>query len=271
MKTYILNLLFLFSFHTLIAQNHLSGTVVDENDQPIPADIYIPKLEKGSIADLDGIFSLKDIPNGQFEVIFSYLGYASHSEKILFPRDSDKDLKISLKISAIEMDAVILSVPFHQLQGDNVMKIEQINISDLQKEGALNLADGISNIAGVNIINTGTGIGKPVIRGMSSNRVLTYAQGVRLENQQFGEEHGLGVNESGIESIEVIKGPASLLYGSDALGGVLYLNPEKFAAENSYSADANASLHANTKGVNMNLGVKNTIDNFGIIASLFNS
>ena len=71
-------------------------------------------------------------------------------------------------------------------------------------------------------ISTGTGIGKPVIRGLRGNRVLVYSQGLRLENQQFGDEHGLGVDASSIESLEVIKGPASLLYGSDALGGVLY-------------------------------------------------
>lgn len=265
-KNNIFFILFFVYTAFLVAQNQISGTITDENHNPIFANVYIPKLEIGTVADIEGNFSLYNIPNGQFEIIISYLGYSSHSERIRFPRETNTDLHIALKPSAIEMEAVIISVPFHHLQGDNVMKVEQIKVSDLQQEGALNLADGISNVAGVNTINTGIGIGKPVIRGMSSNRVLTYSQDVRLENQQFGDEHGLGVNESGIESIEVIKGPASLLYGSDALGGVLYLNPERFADENSYSADANATFYSNTKGSNLNLGVKNTIDNFGIIA-----
>ena len=84
-------------------------------------------------------------------------------------------------------------------------------------------------------------IGKTVIRGLSSNRVLVYTQGVRLENQQYGAEHGLGISDAGIESVEVIKGPASLLYGSDALGGVLYLNPERFATNNTSSGDINGN------------------------------
>ena len=117
------------------------------------------------------------------------------------------------------------------------MKVEQETIADLKANGAVTLSDGITNIAGVESVTTGLSIGKPVIRGLSSNRVLVYTQGVRLENQQFGDEHGLGINDSGIESVEVIKGPASLLYGSDALGGVLYLNPEKFAP-NEYSIKA---------------------------------
>src|SRR5690606_2803914 len=102
---------------------------------------------------------------------------------------------LELEESAVEMEEVIISTPFHKLQSDNVMKVERISTESLSASGAVTLADGIKNIAGVDIISTGTGIGKPVIRGLSSNRVLTYTQGVRLENQQFGDEHGLGINE----------------------------------------------------------------------------
>lgn len=77
-----------------------------------------------------------------------------------------------------------------------------------------------------------------------------------MENQQFGDEHGLGINGSGIESIEVIKGPASLLYGSDAMGGVLYFNPEKFAPENSTEGDVNLNYFTNTQGLGANGGLR---------------
>src|SRR5690554_5952648 len=254
----VANLLFILFFlpTILLGQNQISGTIVDDNDMPIPADVYIPELGIGTVANFDGEFLLDQIPNGQHEVIFSFLGFSSYSQRIRFPRETDEQLHIVLKPSSVEMEAVILSVPFHQLQKDNVMKVEQIRISDLQKSGALNLSDGISNMSGVNTINTGVGIGKPVIRGLSSNRVLTYSQDVRLENQQFGEEHGLGINESGIESVEVIKGPASLLYGSDALGGVLYLNPEKFASPGETYVDAGSTYFSNSLGTSNNIGLK---------------
>ncbi len=140
------------------------------------------------------------------------------------------------------MDEVIVSTAFNKIQSQNVMKVEHESIKELQRKGTATLIEGLATIPGVSQVSTGTSIGKPVIRGLSGNRVLVYSQGVRMENQQFGDEHGLGLNDSGIESVEVIKGPASLLYGSDALGGVLYFNPEKFADANTFKANFSQKL-----------------------------
>lgn len=254
---YILCLLaVLFLYTAASAQNSLTGTIISKNqNQPILATVYIPQLEKGTVADFDGKYQLKNIPDGIFNVVFSSLGYASFSKKIIF---NNKEIveNVEMEKSAVEMEEVIVSTPFHKLQSENVMKVERISTKDLNSMGAVTLADGIKNIAGVDIISTGTGIGKPVIRGLSSNRVLVYTQGMRLENQQFGDEHGLGINDSGIESVEVIKGPASLLYGSDALGGVLYLNPERFAISGETHGDLNSTYFSNTLGTSTNIGVK---------------
>lgn len=156
------------------------------------------------------------------------------------------------------MEEVIVSTPFHKLQSENVMKVERADIEELKDLGAVTLSDGLTKIAGVESVSTGVGIGKPVIRGLSANRVLVYTQGVRMENQQFGAEHGLGINGSGIESVEVIKGPASLLYGSDAMGGVLYFNPEKFTTANNTEGDLNLNYFTNTEGMSANIGLKSS-------------
>jgi len=259
MKLYYSLLLVCLTTVAASAQNTLSGKITTkENSEPLSATIYLPQLEKGTVADFDGNYTLTNIPKGTYNVIFSSLGYATQAQKIIFSENETKIKNIAMAESAVEMEEVIISTPFHQLQSDNVMKVERVSVSDLNSKGAVTLADGITNIAGVESISTGIGIGKPVIRGLSSNRVLTYTQGVRLENQQFGGEHGLGVNEAGVESVEVIKGPASLLYGSDALGGVLYINPEKFAASNSTTADVNSTYFSNTEGTSTNLGVQNS-------------
>ena len=246
---------------SIYAQNTLNGKVIDKTaNTAIPyATIYLPELETGTTTNYNGEFSL-NLSKGTFKIVVSYVGYQTQSLTISIPREDE--LIIALSESVMEMEEVIISTPFHKLQSENVMKVEQKRIQELKASGAVNLAEGITSIAGVESVSTGNSIGKPVIRGLSSNRVLVYTQGIRLENQQYGDEHGLGINDAGLESVEVIKGPASLLYGSDALGGVLYLNPERFANMNASSADASINYFSNTKGYSTNAGYKASSNGF---------
>ena len=257
-----LNTLLLLAITNIYSQNTVYGIVTDANtnEKLEFVNIYFPKLEKGTITNENGKFSIENLSPGNYNMLFSMIGYKTQSANITVP--STNEIKISLMPSAIEMESIIISTPFHKLQSENVMKVEQRSLKDLKTNGAVTLSDGITNIAGVESVTTGVSIGKPVIRGLSSNRVLVYTQGVRLENQQFGDEHGLGVNDAGIESVEVIKGPASLLYGSDALGGVLYLNPERFANNNTSSGDFSGNYYSNTQGYSTNAGYKSSENNF---------
>jgi iron complex outermembrane recepter protein len=176
---------------------------------------------------------------------------------LLCAQNKNTTIKDSIhKNQQFVMDEVLITSVFNKLQSQNVMKVAHQSIKEMNKNGATTLIEGVANIPGVSQISTGTAIGKPVIRGLSSNRVLVYSQGVRIENQQFGEEHGLGLNDSGLEGVEVIKGPASLLYGSDAMGGVLYFNPEKFANSNQFSSDFGQKINSNTNGLQTQIGAK---------------
>lgn len=252
----ILLCILLFAVNTIIySQNQLSGTVIDSNTgEPVfSASVYFPQLEKGTMSGENGNFTIKNIPEGTYKLIISSIGFTTQNQEVSIPSE---DIRIVLNPSAIEMEEVIVSTPFHQLQSENVMKVERETVSELNKKGAINLSDGITQIAGVESLTTGVGIGKPVIRGLSSNRVLVYTQGVRLENQQYGDEHGLGISSKGIGSVEVIKGPASLLYGSDAIGGVLYLNPERYAAAGETNAALEADYFSNTLGYQTSLMAK---------------
>jgi iron complex outermembrane receptor protein len=262
---YFLNCLLIIATANVFSQNTFKGNIKDKqtNSTIAFANVYFPELEKGTISDEQGSFEFSNLPNGNYKLVVSVIGYETYSNQISLP--TVEVLEISLAPSAIEMEEIIISTPFHKLQSENVMKVEQQKIADLKANGLITLSEGITAIPGVENISTGQSIGKPVIRGLSSNRVLVYAQGVRLENQQFGAEHGLGLNDSGVESIEVIKGPASLLYGSDALGGVLYVNPERFAATNSSQGDFSANYFTNTQGYNTNVGYKTSTEHFKFI------
>ncbi|HEX8562812.1 MAG TPA: TonB-dependent receptor [Flavobacterium sp.] len=259
MKIYLSALLLGLSA-ILHAQNKLAGTVTDAENKPLAGvSVYAPDLHKGTITDDNGKFVLNNLPENQIRVQFSYLGYVGHTLNVGL-KQLETTILIVMQSNVHQMDEVIVSTAFNRVQSQNVMKVEHASVKSLQHQGAATLAEGLATIPGVSQISTGTAIGKPVIRGLSGNRVLVYSQGVRLENQQFGGEHGLGLNDSGIESVEVIKGPASLLYGSDALGGVLYFNPEKFADANTTKADLSQRVFSNTLGSNSSVGFKTSGD-----------
>ncbi|SDB39434.1 iron complex outermembrane recepter protein [Flavobacteriaceae bacterium MAR_2010_188] len=254
-----LSLLMLLAATFSYSQNTVNGSIFDQKTNPVSfASIYFPQLEKGGATDENGNFSVENIPNGEFKTIVSIIGYESKSMIVKVPQDFP--LEIILKASAIEMEEVIISTPFHKLQSENIMKVERLNAQDLKSQGSVTLSDGITNISGVESISTGISVGKPVIRGLSANRVLVYTQGIRLENQQFGDEHGLGVNSYGIESVEVIKGPSTLLYGSDALGGVVYLNPEGFANKHETHGALESTYFSNTNGLGSSISIKTSGD-----------
>jgi iron complex outermembrane receptor protein len=261
MKNFILALLLGFSA-MLQAQNIVSGRVTDGNKKPIVGvSIYAPELHKGTTTDGEGNYIISNLPLGSLKLVFDYVGYANQSKAITITANKN-NLNITLEQAIFKMDEVIVSTAFNKLQSQNVMKVEHATIKELQQKGTATLIEGLATLPGVSQVSTGTSIGKPVIRGLSGNRVLVYSQGVRMENQQFGDEHGLGLNDAGVESVEVIKGPASLLYGSDALGGVLYFNPEKFADAHTFKADFNQKLFSNTLGSNSSLGLKTSTDNW---------
>lgn len=241
----------------IYSQYNLTGTITDQaSGQPLEqVSVYFPQLEKGTTTDGNGNYTLRNLPEGTYKLVISYMGYLTHSTSFQIKREENR-LDHAMQTSAIEMEEIVLSTPFHKLQKENVMKVEQKSIAELKGNGAMTLADGITQIPGVASVTTGMGIGKPVIRGLGFNRVLVYTQGVRLENQQYGGEHGLGINDAGISSVEVIKGPASLLYGSDALGGVLYLNPEAYDRPGSTSGDINLDYHTNTLGMEADAGFR---------------
>ena len=265
MKKIIIALILGFSA-VLQAQNTLSGTVTDLRNQPIKGvSVYASELYKGTTTDENGKYTFFNLPNRNLKISFAFAGFATQN-KTVSNLENENTLDVILEEVIFEMDEVIVSTAFNKIQSQNVMKVEHESIKNLQRKGTATLIEGLATIPGLAQVSTGASIGKPVIRGLSGNRVLVYSQGVRIENQQFGDEHGLGLNDSGVESVEVIKGPASLLYGSDALGGVLYFNPEKFANANTFKANFSQKYFSNTAGSSSSFGLKTATDYWKFMA-----
>lgn len=247
------------------AQNGEISGIVYLDDQPIlGAEVYVKGAQlKGTTTKENGSFLLSGLNFGTVEVYFSYIGAVSQTRTISIQKNTAK-INVNLK-SDTQLDEVIISVPGSKLQKDLVVNVEKKKLSEINQASSNTLAESISNINGVSQNSTGSSIGKPVIRGLTSNRVVTYAQGTRIENQQWGAEHGLGVSSNGIKSVEVIKGPASLLYGSDAIGGVLYFVDEDFTKQK-VEGVLESGYFTNTRSTQNRLGVKLGFGDFKVNA-----
>ena len=246
---------FLLFGASLLQAQAFQGKVLDgSNNQPLGyVDIYFPQFEEGVTTDENGIFTTNHVGQKKIQIQISSLGYETIDSLVTIGEEMPIFL---LNPSNFELKEVVISASTGKLEGENVVSIAHQKLETLQRLAPLTLAETISNISGVEQNTTGNGIGKPVIRGLSGNRIVTYAQGIRVENQQWGDEHGLGVGENGIGSVEVIKGPASLLYGSDALGGVIYFVDAPYAKHNTYEVSAQTKFLSNSLTTINDLGFK---------------
>ena len=115
----------------------------------------------------------------------------------------------------------------------------------LKATASTNIIDAISRQPGVSQLTTGGSISKPIIRGLGYNRVVVMSEGVRQEGQQWGDEHGVEVDGSSVNSVEILKGPASLMYGSDAMAGVVILHPQATLPEGEMRANVSTEYQTN--------------------------
>ena len=199
------------------------GRITDAQTQyPLPgATVSIPDLRTSVLTNKDGEFTFKNVPaRGRFLVQISYVGYRSLTRNVDFANPGSLDF--ALQPSVIEgREVVITGSASSSDNRKNSTSVSTVSKAELLYHPSTNLIDALSRVPGISQITTGAGISKPVIRGLSSNRVVTVNNGVKQQGQQWGDEHGIEIDQYSADHVEILKGPASLMYGSDALGGVI--------------------------------------------------
>lgn len=163
--------------------------------------------------------------------------------------------------TALELREVVVTSFKESKRLETSTNIVSMGADEMKQNGAFNISDGLTKIPGISQLTTGIAISKPVIRGLYGNRLLTLLSGLRFDNQQWQDEHGLGLADVGVDRVEVIKGPMSILYGSDAVGGVLNVIEEKPAPDGKVVLDFNTTVHSNTLGTATDIGVKGNRNN----------
>ncbi|SDX79437.1 TonB-dependent receptor [Hymenobacter psychrophilus] len=227
MKT-VLTLLFslLLALPALAQTSTLRGVVLDERSQPVPfANVALPALQKGTAADENGRFTLSVLPAGTQPMQISAVGYIMASQTVTLPLAQVLTVRLQSTESTLE-EVVVTGVSRSTEIRRSPVPIAAITGREIRLNANGNAIDAaVRGVPGLAAVTTGPNISKPFIRGLGYNRVLTMFNGLRQEGQQWGDEHGIEVDGYGLDRVEVVKGPASLLYGSDAVAGVVNLLP----------------------------------------------
>ncbi len=219
---FLCGLFIIFSTNSLYSQVTLTGKVTEKStgETLVGATIFIPDLKTGAATGKDGVYTLPNLPKSTFLIQISFIGYLAITRTVDLRKSARCDFE--MEESAIEAQEVV--VTGNTLSSDNnqsSISITSIGKNQLFTLPSTNLVNSISTVPGLSEITTGGAVSKPVIRGLSYNHVITLNEGVRQEGSQWGDEHGIEIDQFSADRIEVLKGPASLFYGSDAMGGVI--------------------------------------------------
>jgi len=255
MKKYIILLLFLP--HLLWSESllktdyyQISGTVTDSTGDPLPgAQIILPALNTGTTTNRSGEYRLQHVPAGQYQLICRFIGYSP--EKINFELLQNMNLDIRMEQTILSMPAVNVTasaVPTDVLTSNRTVSV--VSQEELSSQYANSMSGALSSVPGVQIADQGPLIAKPVVRGMTNQRIVLLKNGIKHEAQQWSNHHTPETDIFEAERIEVLRGPASLLYGSGAIGGVIHIiTPQLETKENGapdFGAKVITQMYTNT-------------------------
>jgi iron complex outermembrane recepter protein len=237
-------------------QSQLSGKITDaETGQPlVGATVYFSDLKTGAVSNSEGIYVIKNISRGTYLLEVSHVGYSPAIDNISIVGNISKDFTLTPAIienAGVTVTGVTRATSLKRTP----IPVNLIKREDLFRNVSTNLIDNLTKTPGVSQISTGPAISKPSIRGLGYNRVVVVNDGIRQEGQQWGDEHGIEIDELNVSRAEVMKGPASLMYGSDALAGVVNIISILPAPEGRIRSNVLLGYQANNRQTNAHFDI----------------
>lgn len=214
----------------------LSGQVLDLDDGSELQDCFVTLNSQQPLAtNQHGRFSFKNICAGSYTLLVQHFGCKDYT--IAIELKDNQFIKIKLPHSAYELNEV--DVMDKRIEMKQTQVSSEIKGDELDKTRGQTLGEALKNISGVTSLNTGGTISKPMIHGMQGYRILIINNGVRHEGQQWGNEHAPEVDPFIATKLSVIKGANSVRYGSDAVGGVVLVEPNELPDTNGITGELN--------------------------------
>ncbi|TVR73438.1 MAG: TonB-dependent receptor [Marinilabiliales bacterium] len=225
---------------------YIRGRVLDSDLQPLSGAV----VSDGygiliAVSGPDGRFGFSATAGDSLYLSVSHLGYRETVEKIEIPQ-ADTEILIVMERQPGVLPEVTIVNNFSDLRRRNEpVTTETADRVYLEMNRGGSLMTSLSAIPGISSIEIGSGHSKPLIRGLGFNRIVVVENGIRHEGQQWGADHGLEIDQYAVERIEVVKGPASVLYGSDAIGGVLRIHQDPVPAAGTLSGSIELTGRSN--------------------------
>jgi len=236
---------------SLSAQNAIRGKVTDADDgTPLfGAVVYVSELKTGASTDSAGMFVIRNVPTGTFLAEVRMIGYATQAVTVSAQAydaagAASADIKL-VKTPAEYHPVIITGVSGTAERMRNPVPMTLQTRDHILQHGATNAVSALTELPGISAVSTGNAIAKPVIRGLGYNRVVVLRNGIRQEGQQWGDEHGVELDEFEIDRVEIIKGPGSIMYGSDAMAGVINFLTPRNVEEGSINGEIVGSYQSN--------------------------
>jgi len=243
-KNVIALLVFLLSTNFAFAQVQdgsysLEGFILNTSNEPMQgAHVYLQETEEQSLTSAEGKFRFSGLKSGNYRLHVSYVGYQCIHPYKLSIVDEDVTVSVIMEPVGLDLSEVIVSADFKNASRNTAQTVVTASERFIRENRGSSLMTSLEKLPGVQAMSIGQGLSKPMIRGLSFNRVAVSENNIKMEGQQWGADHGLEIDQFGVEQIEIIKGPSSLRFGSDALGGVVQIKPHALAAPGQIEAEA---------------------------------
>lgn len=203
----------------------LYGTVTYDDVPVYGAKVYLHELQREVRTDINGFYNFHNVKPGAYHIHVIKPSYITRRMDVRVI-DNDEHVDVILERSSLRMQEVLVETnPFRSGSVEQSQTVVVVDRENLERNSSETFVNALERIPGISSINTGVGIAKPVIRGMSFNRIMVNDRGIKQEGQQWGADHGLEIDPFDVDRVEIVKGPASLIYGSDAMGGVINIQP----------------------------------------------
>ncbi|MBK8659932.1 MAG: TonB-dependent receptor [Bacteroidetes bacterium] len=232
----------------------LKGRITDENSVEAleGATVTLVHLQQSTVTDERGRFEFRQLCAGAYQLAVSHVGCAT----LVLPITLTRDTLLKIKLNHQEAELNEVQITAARRESHATQSAVTISAEKLSALRGLSLGETLEKVPGVYALRTGATISKPVIHGLYGTRIVILNNGVRLESQQWGSEHAPEIDPFLAQRITVIKGANSLRYGSDALGGVILVEPNPLPTRHGVAGEWNTALFSNNAETNVSATVE---------------